>query len=66
MEDKALVKTEGDTNAGVDAYTVLDTLNKVKAEALVYTHAFKFPQVGAKSVTVTVVERISYTLSVRQ
>ena len=42
------------------------TLNKVKAEALIYTHAFKFPQVGAKSVTVTLVERISYTLSVRQ
>ena len=53
MEDKALVKTEGDTNAGVDAYTVLDTLNKVKAEALVYTQPHTFPQVQAKSVTDT-------------
>ena len=42
------------------------TLDEVKAEALVYTHAFKFPQVGAKSVTVTLVEGISYTLSVKQ
>ena len=42
------------------------TLNEVKAEALVYMQAFKFPQVEAKSVTVTLVERISYTLSVRQ
>ena len=41
------------------------TLNEVKAEALVYTQAFKFPQVEAKSVTVTLVEGISYTLSVR-
>ena len=37
VKDEASVKTEGDTNAGVDAYTVLDTLNKVKAEAMVYT-----------------------------
>ena len=42
------------------------TLNEVKAEALVYTQSYKFPQVRAKSVTVTLVEGISYTLSVRQ
>ena len=48
-----MVKTEGDTNAGVDAYTVLDTLNKVKAEALVYTQPHTLPQVQAKSVTDT-------------
>ena len=46
--------------------TLLFTLNEVKAEALVYTQAFKFQQVEAKSVTVTLVESISYTLSVRQ
>lgn len=45
LEDKAQVKTEGDTNAGVDAYTVLNTLNKVKPEALVYTQPRTFPQV---------------------
>ena len=53
MEDEAPVKTEGDTNAVVDRYTVLDTLNKVKAEALVYTQPHTFPQVQAKSVTDT-------------
>ena len=53
MEDEAPVKTEGDTNAVVDGYTVLDTLNKVKAEALVYTQLHTFPQVQAKSVTDT-------------
>ena len=53
VEDEAPVKTKGDTNAGVDAYTVLDTLNKVKAEALVYTQPHTFPQVQAKSVTDT-------------
>ena len=42
------------------------TLNEVKAEALVNTQAFKLQQVEAKSVTVTLVESISYTLSVRQ
>ena len=48
------------------AYTVVDTLNEVEAEALAYTQAYKFPQVQAKSVTITLVEGISYTLSVRQ
>lgn len=45
LEDEAQVKKEGDTNAGVDAYTVLNTLNKVKPEALVYTQPRTFPQV---------------------
>ena len=48
------------------AYTVVDTLNELEAKALVYTQAYKFLQVEAKSVTVTLVEGISYTLSVRQ
>ena len=41
VEDEATVKT-GDTNAGVDAYTVPDTLKKVKADSLVYTQHHKF------------------------
>lgn len=36
VEDKEEVKTGGYTNSGVDRYTVVDTMNKVKAEALVY------------------------------
>ena len=48
------------------AYTVVDTLNELEAKALVYTQAYKFLPVEAKSVTVTLVEGISYTLSVRQ
>ena len=35
------------------ANTVLDTLNKVEAEALVYTQPHKFPQVQAKTITDT-------------
>ena len=66
MKAKALVKTESLTVVPVRAYTVVDTLNEVEAEALVYTQAYKFPQVQAKSVTVTLVDGISYTLSVRQ
>ena len=52
VEDKVPVKT-GDSNARLHAYTVLDTLIKVKAEAPVYTQPHKFPQVQAKSVTDT-------------
>ena len=50
----------------VRAYTVVDTLNKLEAEALAYTQAYKFAQVETKSVTVTLLEGISYTLRVRQ
>lgn len=66
MKTKAPVRTEIPTFVPVRAYTVVDTLNDVKAEALVYTQSYKFQQVVAKSVTVTLVERISYSLSVRQ
>ena len=66
MKAKAPVKTESLTVVPVKAYTVVDTLNKVEADALVYTQAFKFLKVEAWSVTVTLVESISFTLSVKQ
>ena len=53
MEDNAPVKTEGDTLAGLKAYTVVHTLIKVEHEALAYTKAHVFAQVKAKSVTDT-------------
>ena len=49
MEDKALVKTEGDTLGGLKAYTVVHTLIKVADEALAYTKAHVFAQVKAKT-----------------
>lgn len=64
VKTKAPVRTEIPTFVPVRASTVVDTLNE--AEALVYTQGYKFQQVVAKSVTVTLVERISYSLSVRQ
>ena len=48
------------------AYTVVDKLNELEAKALVYMQAYKFLQVKAKSVTVTLLQGISYTLSERQ
>ena len=54
------------TVVAMRAYTVVDTLNELEAKALVYTQAYKFLQVQAKSVTVTLVQGISYTLSERQ
>ena len=53
MEDNAPVKTEGDTLAGLKAYTVVHTLIKVEHKALAYTKAQVFAQVKAKSVTNT-------------
>ena len=46
-------KTEGDTVEDVKAYIDINTLNEVKAKALVYTQAYKFPKVQTKSVTDT-------------
>ena len=46
-------KTEGDTVADVEAYININTGNDVKAKAMVYTKAYKFPKVQAKSVTDT-------------
>ena len=66
MEAKAPVKTKSTTIVAVEAYTGVDTLNEVEAEALVYTQAHTFPQVEAKSVTDTLIDGISYTISVRQ
>ena len=50
----------------MSAYTVVDTLNELEAKALAYTQVYKFLQVKTKSVTVTLLEGISYTLRVRQ
>ena len=46
-------KTEGDTVEDVKAYIDINTLNEVKAKALVYTQAYKFPKVQSKTVTDT-------------
>ena len=43
----------GDTVADVEAYIDINTLNEVKAKALVYTQAYKFQKVPTKSVTDT-------------
>ena len=51
MKAAAPVKTVGDTFAGMEAYTVVVTLIKVEAKALVYTLAQIFLQVQTKSVT---------------
>ena len=49
MEDKAPVKTEGDTLGGLKAYTVVHTLIKLDDKALAYTKAHVFEQVKAKT-----------------
>ena len=46
-------ETEGETVEDVKAYIDINTLNEVKAKALVYTQAYKFPKVQSKSVTET-------------
>ena len=53
MEAKAPVQTEGDTVAGQQDYTVVDTLIEVELEVLVYAQADMFAQLQAKSVTDT-------------
>ena len=53
MEDKAPVKTEGDTLGRLKAYTIVYTLIKAKDEALAYTKAHVFAQLKANSVTDT-------------
>ena len=53
MEAEAPVKTEGDTVAGQEDYTVVDTLIEVEVEVLVYAQADMFAQLQAKSVTDT-------------
>ena len=49
MQDKALVKTEGDTLEVLKAYTVFHTLIKVADKALAYTKAHVLARVKAKS-----------------
>ena len=66
LKAKAQDQTESLTVVPVRAYTVVNTLNDVEADAPVYTQAYKFPQVQAKRVTITPVEGISSTLSVRE
>ena len=53
VEVEAPVKKEADTLAGAKAFPCLETLNKVKAPALVNTQARTFRQVYAQSVTNT-------------
>ena len=50
MEDEAPVKTEGDAVARLEGYTIVHTLIKVAAEALVYTQAETFAQVKGQEV----------------
>ena len=54
--DEGPVKRKSGTNAGMNTYTVLEKLIKVKAEALVFTQPHTFPQVQAKSVTYTLTD----------
>ena len=51
MEAEAPLKIQGDTVAGVEAYTIVETLVEVEAEVLVYTQAYTFAQVETKRVT---------------
>ena len=51
MEAEAPVKTKGDTVAGQEDYTLVDTLIEVEDEVLVYAQADIFAQSHAKSVT---------------
>ena len=53
MQAEAPVQTEGDTVAGQEDYTVVDTLIEVEVEVLVYAQADTFAQLQAKSVTDT-------------
>ena len=53
MQAKAPVQTEGDTVAGQENYTVVDTLIEVELEVMVYAQADMFAQLQAKSVTDT-------------
>ena len=47
------VKTGKNTVAGVKAYIIVNTVNEVEGQALVYTQAYAFPQGNAISVTDT-------------
>ena len=51
VKAEAPVKTEGDTVAGQQDYTVVDTLIEVQVEVLGYAQANTFAQLQAKSFT---------------
>ena len=51
VKAEAPVKTEGDTVAGQQDYTVVDTLIEVQVEVLGYAQANTFAQLLAKSFT---------------
>ena len=51
VKAEAPVKTGNNTVAGVKAYTIVNTVNELEGQALVYTQAYAFPQGNAKSVT---------------
>ena len=53
MQAEAHVRKKGDTVAGQEDYTVVDTLIEVEVEVLVYAQADMFAQLQAKSVTDT-------------
>lgn len=42
VEVKAPVKSEGDIDAGLEAYTDVDTINEFEALALIYPQAHTF------------------------
>ena len=56
VKAEAPVKTGNNTVAGVKAYTIVNTVNELEGQALVYTQAYAFPQGNAKSVT----DRLAY------
>ena len=49
----APVKTGNNSVVGVKAYTIVNTVNELKEQALVYAQAYAFPQANLKSVTDT-------------
>ena len=53
VKAEAPVKAGNNTVAEVKAYTIVNTVNEFKGQALVYTQAYAFPQANAKSVTDT-------------
>lgn len=53
VKANAPVKTGNFAVAGVKTYTIVNTVNELKDQALVYTQAYVFPQATAKSVTDT-------------
>ena len=53
MKAEAPVKTDGDIDQGLEAYTDVDTINEFEAMALVDAKPYTFSKVQAKSVAET-------------